>query len=35
MANVFDTLKERGYIAQVTHEEEVRELLGRQPVTFI
>ena len=34
MANVFDTLKERGYIAQVTHEEEVRELLGRQPVTF-
>jgi tyrosyl-tRNA synthetase len=34
VANVFDTLKERGYIAQVTHEEEVRELLGRQPVTF-
>ena len=34
MANVFDILKERGYIAQVTHEEEVRELLGREPVTF-
>ena len=34
MANVYDILKERGYIAQVTHEEEVRELLGREPVTF-
>jgi tyrosyl-tRNA synthetase len=34
VANVFDILKERGYIAQVTHEEEVRELLGREPVTF-
>jgi len=34
VANVYDILKERGYIAQVTHEEEVRELLGREPVTF-
>jgi len=34
VANVFDVLKERGFIAQVTHEEEVRELLGREPVTF-
>lgn len=32
--NVYDVLKERGYIAQVTHEDEVRELLGREPVTF-
>ena len=23
--NVFDVLKERGYLAQVTHEDEVRE----------
>jgi tyrosyl-tRNA synthetase len=34
MDNVFDILKERGFIAQVTHEEEVRELLGAGPVTF-
>lgn len=32
--NVFDILKERGFIEQVTHEEEVRELLGRESVTF-
>jgi len=32
--NVFDTLRERGYIAQTTHEEEIRELLGSGPVTF-
>ncbi len=32
--NVFDTLKERGFIAQVTHEEEIRELLGKEKVTF-
>ena len=34
MANVFDILKERGLIAQTTHEEEIRELLGREMVTF-
>ncbi len=28
MSNVFDVLKERGYIDQVTYEEELRELLG-------
>ena len=33
-SNVYDTLKERGLIAQVTHEEEIRELLGREKVTF-
>lgn len=32
--NVYDILKERGLIAQVTHEEEIRELLGRESVTF-
>ncbi|MGI6112539.1 MAG: tyrosine--tRNA ligase [Mahellales bacterium] len=34
MNNVFDTLKERGYIAQTTHEEEIRELLDKESVTF-
>jgi len=32
--NVYDILKERGFIEQCTHEEEVRELLGSRPVTF-
>lgn len=32
--NVFDILKERGFIQQATHEEEIRELLGSQSVTF-
>ena len=32
--NVYDILKERGLIAQVTHEDEVRELLGKESVTF-
>lgn len=34
MANVFDTLKERGLIAQLTHEEKIRELLEKEKVTF-
>jgi len=34
MQNVFDILKERGLIAQTTHEEEIRELLGKEKVTF-
>ena len=34
MDNVFDVLKERGLIAQTTHEEEIRELLGKEKVTF-
>lgn len=33
MANVFDTLKERGFIQQLTHEEPLVELLGRESVT--
>ncbi|HHW23515.1 MAG TPA: tyrosine--tRNA ligase [Clostridiaceae bacterium] len=32
--NVFDTLMERGFIAQTTHEEKIRELLGNEKVTF-
>ena len=32
--NVFDTLKERGFIEQVTHEEALRELLGKESITF-
>jgi tyrosyl-tRNA synthetase len=32
--NVFDVLKERGYIEQCTHEGEIRELLGKESVTF-
>ncbi|AYF53559.1 tyrosine--tRNA ligase [Clostridium botulinum C] len=34
MENVFDTLMERGYIKQTTHEEEIRELLGKEKITF-
>lgn len=32
--NVYDVLKERGFIKQATHEEEIRELLGNEKVTF-
>ncbi len=32
--NVFDELRDRGLIAQTTHEEEIRELLGKEKVTF-
>ena len=34
MANVFDVLNERGYIDQVTHEEDLRELLEKESVAF-
>jgi len=34
MTNVFDILKERGLIAQTTHEEEIRDLLAKEKVTF-
>jgi tyrosyl-tRNA synthetase len=33
-SSVFDTLKDRGYLAQVTHEAEVRELLSKPGATF-
>ena len=32
--NVFDVLKERGFIEQATHEDEIRELLGREKIKF-
>jgi len=34
MENVFDTLKARGLIAQTTHEEEIRKILGEKKITF-
>lgn len=34
MTNVYDILKERGFIAQCTNEDEVRSLLGSEQVTF-
>lgn len=34
MENVFDTLLERGYIKQSTHENEIRKLLGEEKITF-
>lgn len=32
--SVFDVLKERGFIAQLSHEDEIRELLEKEKVTF-
>lgn len=32
--NVYDVLKERGLIKQATHEDEIRDLLGKEKVTF-
>ena len=34
MENVFDTLNERGLIAQTTHEDEIRKILGEKKITF-
>ncbi|MBP3448694.1 MAG: tyrosine--tRNA ligase [Clostridia bacterium] len=34
MASVFETLKERGLIAQMTHEEKIKEILENEKVTF-
>ncbi len=34
MKNVYDVLLERGYVEQATHEDEIRELLGKESVTF-
>lgn len=34
MKNIFDVLSERGFIEQATHEEEIKELLGKESVTF-
>ena len=32
--NVFDVLQERGFIEQTTHEDEIRELLGKEKIKF-
>ncbi len=32
--NVYDVLEERGFVKQCSHPEELRELLGREKVTF-
>ncbi|MGL6065157.1 MAG: tyrosine--tRNA ligase [Fusobacteriaceae bacterium] len=34
MENVLDILKDRGYIKQFTHEEETKELLEKEKITF-
>lgn len=34
MKNVFDILNERGYIEQITHPKEVKELFGKESVPF-
>jgi len=34
MHNAYDILKERGFIAQCTHEDELRELMGMEKLTF-
>ena len=32
--NVFDILKERGFIEQCTHEDEIRDMLGNEKIKF-
>jgi tyrosyl-tRNA synthetase len=34
MASIYDTLVERGYIKQLTHEEEIKKLLENEKITF-
>lgn len=34
MPSVFDTLQERGFIAQLTHEEAIKDLLEKEKITF-
>lgn len=34
MENVFDILRDRGFIKQATYEDDIRELLGKEKVTF-
>src|SRR5690606_25159794 len=34
MSNIYDVLVERGYVDQVTYEDELRELLEKESVTF-
>ena len=32
--SVLDVLKERGYLKQMSHEDEIRELLEKEKITF-
>lgn len=34
MVNAFDVLEERGFVKQVSHLEELRELMGKESITF-
>ena len=34
MENAFEVLKERGFIEQLTHPEEIEELFGKEKITF-
>ena len=34
MKNVFDLLEERGFVEQLTHEKELKELFTKESVTF-
>ena len=34
MKNVFEVLEERGYIEQLTHPQEIKELFGKESVSF-
>ena len=34
MENVYDILEARGFLKQASHPEEIKELLGREKVTF-
>jgi len=34
LRNVLDVLQERGFVKQITHEDELRDLLGKESVTF-
>lgn len=34
MASVYDTLVERGFLKQLTHEDEIKELLEKEKITF-
>ena len=32
--SVFDVLKERGFVKQMSHETEIKELLEKEKITF-
>ena len=34
MKNVFEILEQRGYIEQLTHPQEIKELLSKEPISF-